>query len=237
MVKKSTFITLCLAALFIFQACRSKPASVEGFSKAQIDSASYAAGIWFGETAKAYGFVGLDISIIYRAIQDVLNNNELEISEDDFGKVLDRFLMKKELIAAEQNLKIAEKFLANNKIQKGVVELPSGLQYKIIEEGTGIQPTSPADSVTVHYIGTLMDGITEFDNSYTRGTPYTTPLDRVILGWTEGFQHFKEGTKALLYIHPNLGYGAEQKSEKLVANSVLIYEIELIKVSKADIEQ
>ena len=137
---------------------------------------------------------------------------------------------------AEQNLKNGVEFLAKNRTLEGVVELPSGLQYKILEKGSGLQPTSQYDTVTVHYRGTLIDG-TQFDSSYDRNSPSSFALNRVIQGWGEGFQYLKEGTKAILYIPAHLAYGTRQRGEIILPNSVLIFEVELIQVSQAVTDQ
>jgi FKBP-type peptidyl-prolyl cis-trans isomerase len=121
-----------------------------------------------------------------------------------------------------------EKFLAENKTKEGVKTTASGLQYKITKEGTGKTPKA-TDKVTVHYEGKLIDG-TIFDSSIQRGEPASFPLNGVVKGWTEGFQLFKEGTKATLYIPSDLGYGASGSPPKIGPNETLIFDVELIKV-------
>jgi len=118
-------------------------------------------------------------------------------------------------------------FLAANAKKPGVVTLPSGLQYKVIREGTGKTP-GPHDSVTVHYRGTLING-NEFDSSYSRGKPATFGVGRVIAGWTEALQLMKEGAKWQLFIPPKLAYGDKQTGN-IEPNSTLIFEVELISV-------
>lgn len=124
----------------------------------------------------------------------------------------------------------SEQFLAENRTKEGVKTTASGLQYKITREGTGKTPAA-TDKVTVHYEGRLIDG-TVFDSSIKRGQPATFPLNGVIRGWTEGFQLFKEGTKATLYIPSDLGYGAAGSPPKIGPNQTLIFDIELIKVGE-----
>jgi FKBP-type peptidyl-prolyl cis-trans isomerase len=121
-------------------------------------------------------------------------------------------------------------FLKKNKKKKGVTELASGLQYKILKEGNGPKPNSSNSSVTVHYTGTLYDG-RKFDSSVDRGEPITFRLNQVIKGWTEGLQLMNEGTKFLLFIPPQLGYGERGAPGTIIGpNETLIFEIELIKV-------
>ena len=123
-----------------------------------------------------------------------------------------------------------EQFLKENEKKEGVKTTASGLQYKVIKEGSGKNP-SATDTVTVHYRGTLIDG-KEFDSSYKRGEPAKFPLDRVIKGWTEGVQLMKEGAKYQFFIPAKLGYGARGTPDGTIGeNETLIFEIELIKIS------
>ena len=112
----------------------------------------------------------------------------------------------------------------------GVVTTESGLQYKIITSGEGAQPKD-TDTVTTHYIGTLIDG-REFDSSVKRGTPASFPVKGVIKGWTEALQLMHVGDKWELYIPPDLAYGATKRSELIEANSTLIFEIELLSIDE-----
>ena len=122
----------------------------------------------------------------------------------------------------------AEKFIMENKNKEGVVTLPSGLQYKVLQEGTGRTPTA-TDTVSTHYRGTLLDG-REFDSSYKRNEPTEFPVNRVIKGWTEALQLMKEGSKWMLYIPPHLAYGERGAGGLIGPNETLIFEIELLKV-------
>jgi FKBP-type peptidyl-prolyl cis-trans isomerase FklB len=128
---------------------------------------------------------------------------------------------------AERNLAAGKAFLEENKKKEGVKTLPSGLQYKVLAEGSGKIPKA-SDNVTVNYKGTLING-TEFDSSYKRGKPTTFQVDKVIRGWTEALQLMKEGSKWQLFIPLELGYG-ERGAEPVPPNSVLIFEVELISV-------
>jgi FKBP-type peptidyl-prolyl cis-trans isomerase FklB len=130
--------------------------------------------------------------------------------------------------SADKNLKAGEAFLAENAKKEGVVTLPSGLQYKVIEAGSGKTPKA-SDTVTVNYRGTLIDG-KEFDSSYKRGEPATFPVSGVIAGWTEALQLMKEGAKWQLVIPPGLAYGEKGAGPVIGPNSTLVFEVELIKV-------
>ena len=134
------------------------------------------------------------------------------------------FQMKNEKASA--NLKAGQEFLETNKQKQGVVSLPSGLQYEVITEGSGIKPLAK-NKVTCHYHGTLIDG-TVFDSSVKRGQPATFPLNMVIKGWTEGLQLMAVGSKWRFFIPPQLAYGDRQTSAQIGPNSTLIFEVELL---------
>jgi FKBP-type peptidyl-prolyl cis-trans isomerase FklB len=136
--------------------------------------------------------------------------------------------------AAEKNKKDGAAFLAENKKKEGVVTLPSGLQYKIITQGTGNTPKA-TDTVTVNYRGSLVDG-TEFDSSYKRGQPATFPVNGVIKGWTEALQLMKEGAKWQLFIPSDLAYGEKGAGNVIGPNATLIFDVELISAKEASQE-
>lgn len=129
---------------------------------------------------------------------------------------------------AAENLKAGQDFLAENKSKTGVTELPSGLQYEILNEGSGAKP-SATDTVKCHYHGTLIDG-TIFDSSVQRGQPAKFPLNMVIKGWTEGVQLMPEGSKWRFYIPADLGYGNRQVSAQIGPNCALIFDVELLEI-------
>jgi FKBP-type peptidyl-prolyl cis-trans isomerase FklB len=137
------------------------------------------------------------------------------------------FHMKNEKSLA--NLKAGQDFLEVNKQKPGIIELPSGLQYEVITEGSGSKPLA-RDKVTCHYHGTLIDG-TVFDSSVKRGQPATFPLNMVIKGWTEGLQLMAVGSKWRFFIPPQLAYGERQTGAHIGPNSTLIFEVELLEVS------
>jgi FKBP-type peptidyl-prolyl cis-trans isomerase FklB len=131
-------------------------------------------------------------------------------------------------MVAEKNKKEGEAFLAENAKKEGVVTLPSGLQYKIIQQGSGRKPKL-TDEVTTHYRGTLLDG-TEFDSSYKRGEPTSFPVNGVISGWTEALQLMPVGSKWQLFIPSNLAYGMRGAGGTIGPNAALIFDIELIAI-------
>src|SRR4029077_1986577 len=135
-------------------------------------------------------------------------------------------MQDKQTAAAKKNEADSEKFLAENKSKEGVKTTSSGLQYKVLKEGTGAQPKS-TDTVMVNYRGTLIDG-TEFDSSYKRGQPATFPVGGVIKGWTEALQLMKVGSKLQLFIPANLAYGDHPPGAQIPPGSSLIFEVELM---------
>jgi FKBP-type peptidyl-prolyl cis-trans isomerase FklB len=130
----------------------------------------------------------------------------------------------------EMNKKEGETFLAGNKKKEGVVTLPSGMQYKVMKQGSGKKPKL-TDTVTTHYKGTLIDG-TEFDSSYRRGQPVSFPVNGVIAGWTEALQLMEEGAKWQLFIPSPLAYGEKGAGPQIGPHATLIFEVELISVQE-----
>ena len=130
---------------------------------------------------------------------------------------------------ASSNLEEGKVFLDANKLKPGVITLPSGLQYEVITEGSGIKPLA-SNKVTCHYHGTLIDG-TVFDSSVKRGEPATFPLNMVIKGWTEGLQLMSVGSKWRFFLPPQLAYGDRQTGGSIGPNSTLVFEVELLGVS------
>ena len=131
--------------------------------------------------------------------------------------------------AAQENIKIGQEFLAANKLKEGVQTTSSGLQYLVLQQGTGTEHPKATDTVTVHYHGTLLNG-TVFDSSVDRGEKISFPLNRVIKGWTEGLQHMVVGEKVRFFIPANLAYG-NNGAGSIPPGSVLIFDVELFKIN------
>jgi FKBP-type peptidyl-prolyl cis-trans isomerase FklB len=151
-----------------------------------------------------------------------------EAEVKDTMAAFEKDMTEKQKEAGEKNATEGAKYLEENKKKDGVKTTPSGLQYKSLKEGSGPQPKA-TDTVTVNYRGTLTDG-TEFDSSYKRNEPATFPLNGVIKGWTEGVQLMKEGSKYQFVIPAALAYGDRSPGAGIPPNSVLLFEIELVKV-------
>ena len=165
-----------------------------------------------------------------QAIADVLNRKETAISHNEARDIVNQYFAELEAKMNAENIEKGKAFLAENAKREGVVTLPSGLQYEVITEGTGIKP-SANDQVKCHYEGTLIDG-TLFDSSVQRGQPAVFGVSQVIKGWVEALQLMPEGSKWKLYIPSELGYGSQQAGEMIPPYSTLIFEVELIKVIK-----
>ncbi len=132
----------------------------------------------------------------------------------------------------DKTRKLGDAFMRENAQAEGVMQTASGLQYKVLQVGEGVSP-GKNDRVTVHYEGMRVDGHV-FDSSYKRGKPAEFPLNRVIKGWTEGLSMMKKGGIRMLYIPPELAYGALSPSEDIPANSTLIFKVELIDIKAAE---
>jgi len=200
----------------------------------QKDKVSYALGMNLGTNLHRQS-VAVDPDLLMRGLKDSLAGGHTLMTEEEARAVLTELqnqvrkeMQEKMQAQGESNKKEGEAFLAANKAKEGVVTLPSGLQYKILQAGTGPKPTG-SDSVTVNYRGTLVNG-TEFDSSYKRGQPATFPVRGVIKGWTEALQLMPVGSKWRLFIPPDLAYG-ERGPGEIGPNSTLIFEVELIKIA------
>lgn len=197
--------------------------------KNDVDRISYAIGLQIGKGMKQQG-LEINPDMLAQAMKDIFAGKEPLLTQEQAQKVMMDFqkqMVEKQQKAAEENAKKGAAFLEANKAKEGVKVLPSGLQYKVITEGTGKTPTAD-DKVKTNYRGTLIDG-TEFDSSYKRGEPAEFPVKGVIRGWTEALQLMKEGAKWELYIPASLGYG-ERGSQSIPGNSALVFEIELLEV-------
>ena len=193
---------------------------------------SYSMGIFFGQTVIRQE-MEIDVPAFMQAVEDVLNKNEKKLSDEEMQKIINAYQKKEQEDRIEKSDKDnadGKKFLAENKKKEGVTVLPSGLQYKIIENSEGEKPL--ADSrVVVHYRGTLING-TEFDSSYARGEPIELSLNQVIKGWQEALQLMSVGSKWQIVIPSELAYGERGAGRLIGPNSTLIFDIELISIKK-----
>lgn len=200
-----------------------------------MDKLSYALGLGIGRQLAQMGASNLSIEDFADAIKDVIAGNDLKMTNHEAQTIVqDYFAKQEQRIQAEMAEKgkaakeAGEKYLAENAKKEGVKTTASGLQYLVLNEGTGRKPKA-TDSVKCHYEGFLIDG-TLFDSSVQRGEPATFGLQQVIAGWTEGLQLMQEGAKYRFFIPYMLGYGENGAGQTIPPYSTLIFDVELIEV-------
>jgi len=210
----------------------SKTARLDSVS--QLDSVSYSIGVNLGNRARTDS-VALNADMVMKGMKDgiadkgMLNDSQMNVVMASFQATLQKKQEEKMQKEGGANEQAGTKFLAENKAKPGVVELPSGLQYKVLTPGTGATPTA-SDQVQVLYKGRLLDG-TVFDSSLDRSNPISFYVNGVIPGWTEALQKMQEGAKWEVYIPGKLAYGLQPPpGGKIGPNSLLIFEVELVKV-------
>ncbi len=227
---KRLWIAFFCIALVTIQLSAQKKTTL----KTQKEKISYIIGTDIGKNLKKQS-IDVNPELLFKGIKDALAGDKFLLTDQECQEVMGAF--QQEMIAKQSekmsavaavNKKEGEAFLDANKKKDSVITLPSGLQYKVVVEGTGKTPIL-TDTVTTHYRGTLIDG-SEFDNSYKRGEPAIFPVNGVIAGWTEALQHMKAGSKWKLYIPSNLAYGDRGAGQLIGPNATLIFEVELISI-------
>jgi FKBP-type peptidyl-prolyl cis-trans isomerase FklB len=258
MSRPSSFALLILAGLtFLGNAVAQTPAATKPAAPAakssqapaaktstsqtlttQKDKFSYVIGMNLGTSLRKQG-VAVNSDLIARGLRDSLAGGKTLLTEEEARTIMMQVQtefrkqqQEKMQQLGEVNKKEGATFLAANKAKQDVVTLPSGLQYKILQAGTGPKPTA-ADTVTVNYRGTLING-TEFDSSYKHGQPATFPVTGVIKGWTEALQLMPVGSKWQLFIPADLAYGDRTASADIAPNATLIFEVELLSIKAPD---
>ena len=192
---------------------------------------SYALGAYFSQGI-AHQNIDLDVPAFLQAIEDVLNKSELKLSESDIQTVLSQYQQKvasERAAAAGTNKTSGEKFLEENKKKEGVKVTASGLQYKIIKEGSGPKPKADSN-VKVHYHGTHIDGKV-FDSSVDRGEPIDLSLTQVIKAWQEALPLMSVGSKYQIYVPAALAYGDRGAGSSIGPNETLVFDIELLGIN------
>jgi len=232
---KSLVIGASVVALL--SACNPKPAEVEEEKPAELDMATEEAKFGYtigaqmaGQLQAAELFGDIELEALFAAFKDTAEGKDLRLTPEQMQQVQLNFQQKAQQKAEElagANKQAGEAYLAKNAEAEGVTTTDSGLQYEILREGKGNQPTAE-NTVKVHYAGTLIDG-TEFDSSYGRGAPTEFPVSGVIPGFSEGLQLMKEGSKYRFTIPSDSAYG-RQAPQSIGPDQVLIFEVELIEV-------
>lgn len=195
-----------------------------------MDKVSYALGLSLGSNLQSSGISGINIEKLTKGIKDVLEQNKTEISFQEAQTVINDYFEKLQSSVGEKALQEGQTFLAENGKREGVVTLPSGLQYQILNKGNGAFPNA-SDKVKVHYHGTLISGQV-FDSSVRRGEPATFGVTQVIKGWVEALQLMTVGSKWKLFIPSNLAYGSQGAGQSIGPNTTLIFEVELLDIVK-----
>jgi len=205
--------------------------------KSQQERLSYSIGLNIAANLKAQG-VQVNPQVIAQAINDVYSGKKPLMTDAEVQETLNAFqneMKSKVLAEAEDNKKKGEAFLAANSKKPGVITLPSGLQYKVIKNGTGPKPKA-TDTVVTNYRGTLIDG-KEFDSSFKRNQPATFPLNAVIPAWTEALQLMTVGSQWELYVPPKLAYGERGAGGVIGPNETLIFQVELLSIKAPQTQQ
>jgi FKBP-type peptidyl-prolyl cis-trans isomerase FklB len=200
--------------------------------KSEKDKVSYVIGYQIGSNFKRDG-IEVDTNLMVSALKDALAGTPSTMTPEESQKVMETLQNSlrakaeaKQKADGEKNAKAGKEFLATNGKKAGWKTLPSGLQYKIVKEGSGASPKA-TDTVKTNYKGTLIDG-TEFDSSYKRGQPATFPVNGVIKGWTEALQLMKPGAKWELAVPSDLAYGERGAGGTIGPNATLLFDVELL---------
>ncbi len=214
-------------------ACNAQPSSNPAKIMNKQDSTSYAIGVSIGKNMKMQD-LPVNPAMVAAGMREAFEGKE-QLTEEQMNSILQVFqlemserMQQQQAKKGSENLAKAEKFLNENKTKPGVMTTASGLQYRVITEGSGKKPTV-SSTVKVHYTGTLIDG-TKFDSSIDRGQPAEFGLNGVIPGWTEALQLMSVGSKYIVYLPPHLAYGEQGAGGAIGPNEALIFEIELLDI-------
>lgn len=194
----------------------------------ELENFSYALGMSIAGNLIQTGVKTVNPELFLNGFKDIFKGEKPKIEPEKANKILEEFIGKINEGKGANNLEEGLKFLAENKKNEGVVELPSGLQYKILTKGDGEIPAA-TDQVKCHYHGTLTDG-TVFDSSVERGEPAVFPVNGVIQGWVEALQLMSTGSKWKLFIPSELAYGNNGAGGAIGPNSALIFDVELLEI-------
>lgn len=220
----------------------TKPAASQAIFKSNIDSASYAIGVSLYRNFERDGLSNVNIALLHKALTDMQQKKKPALDDAAIGACLGALQQR---ISAEKNAeatkvnaaqglanrKEAEQFLSNNAKRQGVVTLPSGMQYEVLQQGNSDQKPQLTSRVRCHYTGTLLNG-TKFDSSVDRGEPATFPVNGVIAGWQQALPLMTVGSKWKLYIPADLAYGDNAPGDVIQPGSLLVFEVELLGIEQ-----
>jgi FKBP-type peptidyl-prolyl cis-trans isomerase len=234
----NTTIFTALAAIFLLSACDNGQYISKADLSTKVDSVSYSIGYLQAQGMAQEGLTDIDMKNFIAGFQTALNEQESELDMMAMQTVIQDYLMEAQVRQQMERAEQAEgvraegqAFLDENAEREDVNVTESGLQYRVIEEGTGERPAAE-NEVEVHYRGTLISG-EEFDSSHSRNQTATFPLNRVIPGWTEGLQLMREGATYEFFIPADLAYGDNPPQGSIIQpGSVLIFEVELIEIKE-----
>lgn len=228
---KKLILAMGMASVMSFNASADTVKVLEN----EQEKVSYSFGLVLGKRMQN-DLPELNVDVFMQGVKDAIQNKAPLLNDNEVAEVLSKFqrdMQQKQMEnvqeISEKNQKVGQEFLAKNKDKEGVVTLESGLQYKVLTEGKGPQP-SGADVVKVHYTGSLISGEV-FDSSVERGEPVTFPLNGVIAGWTEALQLMPTGSKWQLFIPSELAYGTNG-NRSIGPNETLLFDVELISIEK-----
>ncbi|MDR2887115.1 MAG: FKBP-type peptidyl-prolyl cis-trans isomerase [Bacteroidales bacterium] len=231
------FTKTLVAAAILTLACTPHINAQKTKLKTDADSASFYLGYLFGKQLAESGTqvgVTFDVDILIKGLKEAAGKKPTQLDNLQINDFMNSYFTSKQTEAGEKNLKEGADFLEANGRKDGVVTLPSGLQYRVIRDGTGTKP-QPDDQVDVMYHGTLIDG-TVFDSSRERGEPVSLSLAGVVPGFSEALMLMNEGSLWEVYIPSELAYG-ERGMSTIKPNSVLVFEIELLKINTIEVEE
>jgi FKBP-type peptidyl-prolyl cis-trans isomerase FklB len=197
--------------------------------ESKFDTISYCIGVLFGSSLSQNGINEINSKLMAFGIDEVMAKKTPLFDPNKANELVGKYVMELRKAKAEKNLKEGQAFLEKNKTEQGVVTLPSGLQYRILKEGTGPKPDS-VSKVTVHYHGTLIDGKV-FDSS-VGGQPVQLTVNGVIEGWKQALPLMSVGSKWRLFIPSSLAYGENPRQGPIEPNMALIFDVELISIDK-----